>query len=421
MTAGSRDPRRFFRFGLRSLLLLVAFAAVLAGLYRQLVVPYQEQQRFLALAAECGAVVTIQSAGSTDSLLWTPDGKFGLVDRIVEVDFSGVGWRYFQNGTPIETIVEPYAGPGPPDFETLMDLIRNTVKPSSGFGTAAEALSAERSCMSHLASLADLRRLSLSYTSVKDDDLDQLRGLKHLEQLDLRATAVTTSGLRHLAALPNLRNLGLSASNVTDEGLDCLNQLARLETLDLTSTHVTEAGLAAIRLPALRRLYVRCSDATAVTLRDLPELKHLDLACSITRAIHVVNCPVLRSLNLKGTEVDDAGLANLAKLGSLKRLGLSPSRVTGKGLEHLRDLALEEICLDPATIGPTAIESLRKMTSLRIVHLVQPVFRKANVGDECADAQKALQALGPHVTVQPAPGPSLAGFGSRAEGGGGFF
>jgi hypothetical protein len=73
--------------------------------------------------------------------------------------------------------------------------------------------------------LSEVRLIVLSdVAELGDDDLVHLSHLRHLEVLNLDATAVSNAGLTHLAKLPGLRELSVSSTHVTDLGLEELRR-----------------------------------------------------------------------------------------------------------------------------------------------------------------------------------------------------
>ncbi len=95
--------------------------------------------------------------------------------------------------------------------------------------------------------LAQLRALSLGYTTVDDIGLKHLKGLVQLQSLFLNGTAVSDAGLEHLKGLVQLPSLFLHGTEVTDAGLEHLKGLNRLEVLDLINTAVSDAGAKKLR------------------------------------------------------------------------------------------------------------------------------------------------------------------------------
>jgi hypothetical protein len=130
---------------------------------------------------------------------------------------------------------------------------------------------------------------------VADAVLENAKGLRQLQWLDLSGTQVTDAGLAHIGGLRTLRVLCLNNTQITDAGLEHIKGLSQLRVLWLTNTQVTDAGL-----------------------KHLKGLKQLTL------------------LGLYGTHIGDAGLDHLKGLGRLERLFLARTRVTDDGVKKLQ-------------------------------------------------------------------------------------
>ena len=76
-----------------------------------------------------------------------------------------------------------------------------------------------------------------------DAELEKLKGLPHLQGVDLFATNISDSGLEHLTRLPQLKELDLSYTKVSDTGLEHLKGLTELQGLYLTVTKVSDSGV----------------------------------------------------------------------------------------------------------------------------------------------------------------------------------
>jgi hypothetical protein len=139
------------------------------------------------------------------------------------------------------------------------------------------------------------------FPRINEDDLAQLRRLKHLDSLDLSmCDALTNQGLAHLSGLTELRTLDLGRSpypgivthpSLGDVGLVHLRGLRRLESLSLIDCAVTDAGLA-----------------------------------------NLAGLTALQDLDLRGTQVTDAGLVHLKGLRRLKSMNLEGTKVTPEAI-----------------------------------------------------------------------------------------
>jgi hypothetical protein len=119
--------------------------------------------------------------------------------------------------------------------------------------------------------LTQLQRLSLTGSSISDSGLARMRDMTSLSRLDLDYTKVTDAGLAHLKSLTGISVLSLDATHVTDAGLAQLKQLTNLAELNLGGTQITDAGLE--HLKALRNLSVLNVVNTKVTDAGMNKLK----------------------------------------------------------------------------------------------------------------------------------------------------
>ena len=196
----------------------------------------------------------------------------------------------------------PAGTPGVPGACTAQDLLRllGTILewPRLQSGQKLDLLStqiSDRELGNLLASLHDLRFLSLAETRVGDAGLVHLQSLTSLQELHLDHTDITDEGLKLLASLPNLEILDLKGTRITDAGLAEVGRLTGLKGLYLTRTGITDAGLA--------------------HLRDLSQLE---------------------TLILWDTGIGDAGLEHLKPLKRLQEVILWSTQVTRQGAEALQ-------------------------------------------------------------------------------------
>jgi hypothetical protein len=142
----------------------------------------------------------------------------------------------------------------------------------------------------------DVVMIDLAGKPITDRDLEQLKKLPKLENLNLSNTRVTSAGLVHLSGLKNLKWLSLWNTPVDDDGLRHLAKLTKLQSLILDGTRVTDSGL-----------------------KHLEGLKDLD-----------------EWLGLSGTGVTDKGLVHLKGLSKLRQVNVRLTKVTADGAKELR-------------------------------------------------------------------------------------
>jgi acetyl esterase/lipase len=122
--------------------------------------------------------------------------------------------------------------------------------------------------------------VNLGERKVTDADLVHLRGLQHLQELDLTRTRITGAGLANVKDLTTLRKLFLTDTKVDDSGVTHLNGMKRLELVGLSGTRITDAALDHLRgLTGLKSLF--CI-GTGVTDTGVEKLQRALPQCQVT-------------------------------------------------------------------------------------------------------------------------------------------
>jgi hypothetical protein len=202
-----KPKRRWFRFNLRSLLVLVTIACVGFG---WLGVKVRAKQR------EREAVKALRDLGGE-----------------VRYDYEfNSNWSEVENPTP----------PGP---EWLRELLGNDI-----FACAVSAHCGPQTTdvdLRHLAAFGQLRALYLGETQITDEGMVHLRGLNKLEWLSLPNIKITDAGMIHIAELSKLIFLYVNGTHMTNAGLVNLAALSELRWLCVRDTQVTDSGKEEIR------------------------------------------------------------------------------------------------------------------------------------------------------------------------------
>ncbi|HEV8070252.1 MAG TPA: protein kinase [Planctomycetaceae bacterium] len=256
--------------------------------------------------------------------------------------------------------------------------------------------------LDELTGLKNLDELFLSGTPITDAGLAHLQGLTGLKHLLLDGTQVTGAGLTNLRGLKDLQNLVLNWSRVADSGLVHLESLTELRALNLRGTQVTDAGLTHLRtltkleILSLSRLPV--SDTGLAQLQHLKRLQWLDLGSTRVTDAGLTNLRTLKDLQhlaLNSTAVTDAGLVHLKPLTKLDSLDLGEMQVTDAGLEHLRGLTnLGELSLKGSrAVGDFAIPRLLRFPRLQTIDLSE-----THVSAQGLALLKASAPSGAHIT-----------------------
>jgi Leucine-rich repeat (LRR) protein len=188
-----------------------------------------------------------------------------------------------------------------------------------------------------------VRSVSLARTGVTDSLLAPVARLSALEELDLEATEIGDLGLATLARCVTLKRLKLDSTTVSDRGLAHLAGLRQLESLSLAGTLVRTLA----PLPAtLRTLDLSSTNAgldamkQVVALRNLVrvDLAYTDLSNPASQDLLGELVPSIRILDLTGADIEDRGIAAIAKLTGLEELLVNHGRFTEKGFASLATL-----------------------------------------------------------------------------------
>jgi CheY-like chemotaxis protein len=235
-----------------------------------------------------------QAHGELQALNDAKDKFLSNLGREATAALARLGDRAAAHGTPGSVP----ASPGRSSEEVLRLLGTILEWPRLQSGQKLDLLStqiSDRELETLLASLHDLRFLSLAETRVGDEGIAHLQSLSSLQELHLDHTEITDDGLRGLVSLPNLEILDLKGTRITDAGLVHVGRMKQLKGLYLTRTQISDDGMA-----------------------------------------HLGKLGELETLILWDTRISDAGLEHLKPLKQLQELILWNTKVTRKGAEALQ-------------------------------------------------------------------------------------
>jgi Leucine-rich repeat (LRR) protein len=191
--------------------------------------------------------------------------------------------------------------------------------------------------------LKTLERLYLSQNpGLTSGLLQEVAKLTNLRRLSMNELALDESDLAHLSSLVNLESLSLSRAesdgSLTNQGMQHLSPLKSLSSLTINNANIDDDGV--------------------TTVAKLSKL---------------------RTLSLYGTQISDAGLANLAnQLTDLESLVLSATQVTDSGMSHVGKLTkLKTLRLGQTAVGDDGLKQLDGLTDLESIYVDQ-----ANVTSE---------------------------------------
>ncbi len=178
--------------------------------------------------------------------------------------------------------------------------------------------------------------------NIKGPRFANLIGLKHLRRLDLDNTNFDDKGMQHIGKLTALKSLSLDNTRITDAGLAQLENLSNLELLDLNGTNITDAGL--LHLQHLNNLKYLCLHRTKVTGAGL-------------RFLHSKR---LELLGLNDTPFNDEGMEQIGKNSNFQYLNLylCGTLITDAGLKHVQDVKFAALYLNNTQITDAGLRYL---------------------------------------------------------------
>ncbi len=173
---------------------------------------------------------------------------------------------------------------------------------------------------------------------IADEQLAELADLTGLQTLILDAGTISDRGLRHIAGLSALEHLRLRLSPITDQGI----------------ADAVQAAAGSGFMGSLQVLNLPHSQLTAEGLRQLQAF------------------PRLVQLRIGGRQIDDAAVAEIAKLPNLRSLHLIAPTLTARSLESLAaSPKLASFYLDQCPLDDAAWQKLFDAKPKLHVHIDQ--------------------------------------------------
>lgn len=248
-----KPRRRWLRFSLRFVFLLVALIAIPLGWKMNRV---RSQRLFVAEINKLNTV-SRQNDYLTDSLSrWQYDYANRGVGTTAAPQRLGPKWIWSLIGDDFFADLESVSlyGPG----------VTNTT-------------------LAHAAELPCLKSLSVGSDFVTDAGLVGLKNARNLKVLYLSVPSITDAGLSHVVQLKGLESLCLSRLRITPHVLECVSRITALKYLCLGMTADTEGDVGLEDLAGLKRLEqlhlikTNVGDAGLACLCGMPNLKSIIL------------------------------------------------------------------------------------------------------------------------------------------------
>jgi hypothetical protein len=244
--------RKWLRFSLRTLLLLITALCVWLGIQ---VTSARRQREAVAAIIKAGGTVFYDYEmvpdtpfGYNVNKMLRPPGAAWLRQLVGEDYFrtAGVVWLPSSAESAVDQLAKLSSvqairieGEVIP-LHTLAHLSR--LRSLSLMGNRIDSLE-----LSLLPNPARLTHLVLVVRNVDDAAMERISRFSNLEALWLKRTQITDVGLAHARKLSKLEQLYLDETAITDAGLQHLAALKKLRLLSLTGTHVSTAGVNGLR------------------------------------------------------------------------------------------------------------------------------------------------------------------------------
>jgi Leucine-rich repeat (LRR) protein len=218
----------------------------------------------------------------------------------------------------------------------------------------APSLNVTANGLSAIATPPDLEFLDLGGANLNYEVATMVGQIKSLKSLGFADSPVNDEALAQLAGLENLETLMLLRTNVTGEGFGSLSRLKKLSKVFLESRFppvLRDLG----QLSSLKELYVPRGAPSNDDLQYLAPLVQLEI------------------LNI-GLSLDDLGAEHLSKITSLKKLTFINENcaITDRGLKHLSKLSrLESLRVVGGQVTDAGLQQLAEMGSLRELELYE--------------------------------------------------
>jgi Leucine-rich repeat (LRR) protein len=390
--AARGGKRRWLRFSLKTMLLVMTLGVVLMGAWRLCLTPLRMQ----AVAAQ-----DFQQAGGTihvevDEGAW-PYRLVGaeLPEKIIYADLrnckltertrSHLTWLYgvqtlYLSGPEVTNILLHAVSRLPSLRKLGLDSTLVTHDALEEFSQSAPHVQVILGDAPEIRELDSLPGVSIELNLRKRSDTQ----LEAIVGLTLYGDDVDNATLAKvdLPLLLSLRRLSIHSSSVDDDGLSVLSNLDKLTHLDLCASDVTDGCISHINhLRSLTRLKLKATQITSVGVADLSnpsKLTTLDISwTSVDDLSPLAKMTSLKSLNLSNCPFDVDQLAHISQLVELESLELDDVPVTDDALSHLGGLhSLRELSLVGASLTDEGLKHLHSMKNLRVL------FLTGNVTDE---------------------------------------
>jgi hypothetical protein len=181
---------------------------------------------------------------------------------------------------------------------------------------------------------------------LRDEGLAVFGQLSELQELTLFGQEIEGPGLKSLVALKNLKHLGLHNTFINDAGLEQVGKLTTLQNIILNADLISDAGLhyletvPKLNLDPMSPSIAQISDSRLAALSRLDNLDVLSFhKCHFINESalnRLQNMAQLKGLNFYDCDITDAALQYLHEFTNLLGVHIEKSRATAKGVRELQ-------------------------------------------------------------------------------------
>lgn len=245
------------------------------------------------------------------------------------------------------------------DEKAIRDSLENSdaffIVNESGFAIEADLAECRigNDAISQLAEFSALTKIVLDGTRTDSETYDELAKIENLEHLDIARSSPDVAAFEKLKGLKKLKFLQLLKATLPEDAMKVLSEFPALEQIRCGQTRVGDTELQ--HLANLKTLKaIDLSDCNRVTIKGIEALS---------------KCPKLSFLKVWGDTIDNDCMPFVAKMKSLRVLGLNDTNVTDEGIKQLAELDLREIHLFRTSIGDESLRVISQMPNVVTLNL----------------------------------------------------
>lgn len=217
-----------------------------------------------------------------------------------------------------------------------------------------------------------VEKLDLKEHNISSRGMPYIAMQKQVESLHLEGTKLKDSDLTYVATMPKLERLYLDDNAITDAGVKLISQMPKLTKISLASTKISDKGveyLASLKLRDLNLYNTKLSGSALSIAGRMEKLEKLFLGCYYPKGEKnlsaLAQAKDLEQLDLKESQMTSDELADIAKISSLKSLGLASCNVEDGALQNLKALPrLEVLDLSSTEVTPSKIKEIAQLPAL---------------------------------------------------------